>query len=87
MQSFIILFEVKTQILIKFLICFSPILRNSVSSHIVHSRYYEYNEPKDIMNNFWLFSGSTSIEIMLKNFRYNEKLDIMDGFGLHLVGS
>jgi hypothetical protein len=45
------------------------------------------NEPKDIMNNFWLFSGSTSIEIMLKNFRYNEKLDIMDGFGLHLVGS
>jgi hypothetical protein len=40
-----------------------------------------------IMNNFWLSSGSTSIEIMLKNFRYNEQLDIMNGFGLHLVGS
>ncbi len=47
----------------------------------VHSRYYEplFNEPSDIINNFWLFSGSTSIEVMLKNSRCNEQLDTMNG--------
>jgi hypothetical protein len=63
--------------------------KNKKKFNTVRSRYYErlYNEPPDIMNNFWLFSGSTSIEITLKNCRYNEQLDIMNGFGLHSVSS
>ncbi len=66
--------------------CFFANSKRFVSSiettYTVHSRYYEplynyeplHNEPPYIMNNFWLFSGSISIEIMLKNSCYNERV-------------